>query len=453
MIIRNFFEPKLAQASYLVGCAKTGEAIVIDPLRDIAQYLEMAAAEGLRITNITETHIHADYLSGTRELAAATGANVYLSDEGGPDWTYEFASDPNVKLMKDGFVIKVGNLTLKAVHTPGHTPEHMSFLLTDHPASEEPHSFFTGDFLFAGDVGRPDLLERAANFQGTMEKGARVLFHTIQSTASLPDSLLVWPAHGAGSACGKSLGGSPVTSLGYERKVNWAFQIKSEDAFVEEVLKGQPEPPLYFTEMKMRNKKGPAVLGAMPRVSRVSTAGSKDIVDVRSGDSIRLGYVPGSLAIPSNKGLTNWAGWLLKYDEPVVLIADSQEQADQAARDMATIGLDVVSGWMPTPVAGEPFIETSCAQVSGEEFVLDVRGINEWNDKHMKNAHHIPLGYLSTRLNEVPKDSRVVVHCAGGNRSPIAVSILRRAGFSNVAEIPGGLLEVAEKCPGKVQEA
>jgi len=238
MIIRNFFEPKLAQASYLVGCAKTGEAIVIDPLRDIAQYLEMAAAEGLRITHITETHIHADYLSGTRELAAATGAKVYLSDEGGSDWTYEFSSDPNVSLMKDGFVIRVGNLSLKAVHTPGHTPEHMSFLLTDHPASEEPHSFFTGDFIFAGDVGRPDLLERAASFQGTMEKGARVLFQSIQATAALPDSLLIWPAHGAGSACGKSLGGSPVTSLGYERKANWAFQIKSEEAFVEAVLAG-----------------------------------------------------------------------------------------------------------------------------------------------------------------------------------------------------------------------
>jgi hydroxyacylglutathione hydrolase len=453
MIIRNFFEPKLAQASYLVGCAKTGEAIVIDPLRDIAQYLEMAAAEGLRITHITETHIHADYLSGTRELAAATGAKVYLSDEGGSDWTYEFSTDPNVSLMKDGFVIRVGNLSLKAVHTPGHTPEHMSFLLTDHPASEEPHSFFTGDFIFAGDVGRPDLLERAASFQGTMEKGARVLFQSIQATAALPDSLLIWPAHGAGSACGKSLGGSPVTSLGYERKANWAFQIKSEEAFVEAVLAGQPEPPFYFKEMKMRNKKGPVVLGAMPRVSRVSAAGTKDVVDVRSGSAIRLGYVAGSLAIPSNKGLTNWAGWLLKYDEPVVVIAESQEQADQAARDMATIGLDVVSGWMPAPGSGEPFIETSCAQVSGEEYVLDVRGINEWNAAHMKNAHHIPLGYLSARLDEVPKDSRVVVHCAGGNRSPIAVSILRRAGFSNVAEIPGGLMEVAEKCPGKVQEA
>ncbi|MEI7575560.1 MAG: MBL fold metallo-hydrolase [Armatimonadota bacterium] len=453
MIIRNFFEPKLAQASYLVGCAKTGEAIVIDPLRDIAQYLEMAAAEGLAITHVTETHIHADYLSGTRELAAATEAKVFLSDEGGQDWTYEFSTDPNVTLMKDGHTIRVGNLSLKAIHTPGHTPEHMSFLLTDHPASEEPHSLFTGDFIFAGDVGRPDLLEKAANIAGTMEKGARVLFQSIQRTSALPDSLLLWPAHGAGSACGKSLGGSPVTSLGYERKANWAFLVANEDDFVEEVLKGQPEPPFYFKEMKMRNKRGPAVLGAMPVVRRVESAGSKDIVDVRAGSAIREGYVSGTLALPDNKGLITWAGWLLNYDVPIVLIADSQSQANRVARDMATIGLDVASGWMPAPDKVEPFKLTTCGQVTNEEYVLDVRGQSEWNDAHMKVAHHIPLGYLSQRLDEVPRDSRVVVHCAGGNRSPIAVSILKKAGFENVAEIPGGLSDVSKKCPGKIESA
>lgn len=447
MILRNFYEPKLAQMSYLVGCAKTGEAIVIDPIRDIAQYLEMADSEGLRITHVTETHIHADYLSGTRELAAATGAQMFLSDEGGVGWQYEFADDPNVSLMKDGYVIKVGNLTLKAVHTPGHTPEHMSYLLTDHPASEEPHSFFTGDFIFAGDVGRPDLLERAANFKGTMEKGARVLFNTIKATENLPDSLLVWPGHGAGSACGKSLGGTPVTTMGYERKSNWAFQIESEDAFVEEVLKGQPEPPFYFKEMKMRNKQGPRILGSLPSVPRVSDSEHRELVDVRSANAIRQGYVPGSLAIPSNKGLTNWAGWLLKYDEPVVLISESQAQADAAARDMATIGLDVASGWITALSDAETIEPTTCAKLSDTEFILDVRGVNEWNAQRIQNAHHIPLGYLESRLDEVPRDARIVVHCAGGNRSPIAVSILKRAGYSNVLEIPGGISEVAQKCP------
>lgn len=456
MIIRNFYDEKLAQASYLVGCAATGEAIVIDPLREIKPYLEMAKAQNLRITAVTETHIHADFLSGSRELSAETGATMYLSDEGDEQWKYAFADDANVVLIKDQSVINVGNLTLRAIHTPGHTPEHLSFLLTDHPAGETPHSFFTGDFIFAGDVGRPDLLERAANFKGTMEKGARVLFQALQKTSGLPDSLLIWPAHGAGSACGKSLGGSPVTSLGYERKTSWAFQIHDENKFVDEVLSGQPEPPYYFKEMKRLNKIGPAVLGSMPKVPAVDRANGL-LVDVRSPQNIRSGYFKGSLAIPSGKGLTNWAGWLLGYDAPVTLIADSQEQADQAARDIATIGLDVVSGWISPSLLDSnsfvPFEETTCQSLDGTELVLDVRGINEWQNVHLESSKHIPLGYLRERLNELPKDRKIVVHCASGGRSPIAMSILVSAGFENVAEIRGGINDILVRCPTAVASA
>ncbi len=453
MIIRNFYDEKLAQASYLVGCAATGEAIVIDPLRDIDQYIAMANAQNLRITAVTETHIHADFLSGSRELSAATGATMYLSDEGDDLWKYAFADDPKAVLMKDGFVIKVGNLTLKAIHTPGHTPEHMSFLLTDHPAGETPHSFFTGDFVFIGDVGRPDLLERAANFLGTMEKGARVLYSSLQKIQELPDSLLIWPAHGAGSACGKSLGGSPVSSLGYERKTNWAFQIHDENKFVDEVLSGQPEPPYYFKEMKRLNKVGPTVLGSMPNVPALQIA-KGILVDVRGANAARSNYYEGSLVIPSGKGLTNWAGWLLKYDEPITLIAESQAQANQAARDMATIGLDVVAGWVD-PIDLDPskfssFQETTCQNLDGSELVLDVRGINEWRNAHVTSSKHIPLGYLRERLGELPRDQKIVVHCASGGRSPIAVSILKQAGFENVAEIAGGIADISMRCPTSV---
>jgi hydroxyacylglutathione hydrolase len=449
VIIRNFYDEKLAQASYLVGCAATGEAIVIDPLRDIQPYLDMADAQGLRITAVTETHIHADFLSGTRELAAKTGATMYLSDEGDDLWKYAFAADPNVVLMRDGYSIKVGNLSLEAVHTPGHTPEHMAYVLTDHPASEVPHSMFTGDFIFAGDVGRPDLLERAANFAGTMEAGARKLFQSIQAMEGLPDSLLLWPGHGAGSACGKALGGSPVTSLGYERASNWAFRIKDEGKFVQEVLAGQPEPPVYFKEMKRLNKTGPAILGRLPVVDR-SAAVAGRLVDVRSADMIRQGFVPESLAIPSGKGLTNWAGWLLDYQEPVTLIAENQEQADEAARDMATIGLDVVAGWIPAEEAmgGVPVLQIACGDISPDDVVLDIRGINEWNEGHIKGAIHIPLGALPAQVNALPQDKRLVVHCASGGRSPIGVSILREAGFTNVAELPAGLAGVQSHCPG-----
>lgn len=450
MIIRSFFDDKLAQASYLVGCAATGEAIVIDPLRDIQQYLDMAAAQSLRISAVTETHIHADFLSGSRELSAATGAKMYLSDEGDADWKYAFAGEPNVVLLKDEDVIRVGNLTLRVMHTPGHTPEHLAFILTDHPMSETPHSMFSGDFIFAGDVGRPDLLEKAANIEGTMVKGAKVLYNSIQKTKNLPDGLLIWPGHGAGSACGKSLGGSPVTSLGYERISNWAFLVEDEAKFVEEVLSGQPEPPVYFKEMKRLNKVGPAVLGSLPKPKQATTATGR-LVDVRTADAMRTASVPGALALPFGKGLTNWAGWLLSYDEPVTLIAASQANADQSARDFATIGLDVVSDWIETgDLSAElsPMNLVNPEEILPTDFVLDVRGINERNQAKIKGSVHIPLGELAGRLNEVPRERRIVVHCAAGGRSPISYSILKNGGIENVLELAGGIELVKKSCPG-----
>ncbi|MBS1724698.1 MAG: MBL fold metallo-hydrolase [Armatimonadetes bacterium] len=451
MIIRNFYDEKLAQASYLVGCGATGQAIVIDPLRDIAPYLSVAANLGLRITAVTETHIHADFLSGSRELASQAGATIYLSDEGGPDWQYSYGKDANVVLMKDGHVIVLGNLSLRAIHTPGHTPEHLTYLLTDHPASETPHSLFTGDFVFVGDVGRPDLLERAANIAGTMEIGARQMYRSLQKLNDLPDSVLLWPGHGAGSACGKSLGGSPVTALGYERQTNWALQIHDEDKFVDEILSGQPEPPVYFKEMKRLNKLGPTILGSLPRVPPTQT-GVGRLVDVRDIDLLKAGFLPGSIAIPSGNGLTNWAGWLLDYGQPVTLIASSQEQADEAARDMATIGLDIVAGWIePSRVGtGRVVPEVDAATLTEADCVLDVRGTNEWKHGHIKGAVHIPLGLLPHRLAELPRDRRIVVHCAGGSRSPIGVGLLLNAGFDDVAELAGGFMEVADRQPGMV---
>jgi hydroxyacylglutathione hydrolase len=457
MIIRNFYDSKLAQASYLVGCGATGEAIVIDPLRDIRPYLAMADELGMRIVAVAETHIHADYLSGTRELSAATGATMVLSDEGDADWKYGFADDPLAKLVRDGDVIRIGNLSLRVMHTPGHTPEHIAFLLTDHPTGETPHSLFTGDFVFVGDVGRPDLLERAAYFEGTMEKGARTLFQFLRKLDRLPDSLLLWPAHGAGSACGKSLGGSPVTSLGYERKTNWAFQISNEDKFVDEVLSGQPEPPVYFKEMKLRNKQGPRVLGSLPHPPKMTDAGALPLVDVRAGSEVRKAFVPGSLVIPSGGGLTNWSGWMLPYDRPIALIADSQEQADQAARDMATIGLDVVQGWLhPSDLpasAFQPMASVPGSELTAEDFVLDIRGINEWREARLSRAHHIPLGYLRNSLDELPRDRRIVVHCYSGGRVPTGISVLAAAGFTNIAELAGGFAAIERDLAGELVRA
>lgn len=449
MIIRNFYDDKLAQASYLVGCAATGEAIVIDPLRDIQQYLDMAAAQSLQITAVTETHIHADYLSGTRELSAATGAAMYLSDEGDAEWKYAFADDPKVVLIRNGDVIRVGNLSLRALHTPGHTPEHLAFILTDHAVSEITHSMFSGDFIFVGDVGRPDLLERAANFVGTMEKGAKVLFNSIQSLTEFPDSLLIWPGHGAGSACGKSLGGSPVTTLGYERRTNWAFQIRDEGKFVDEVLSGQPEPPVYFKEMKRLNKLGPAILHSLPAPQQVTHATGR-LIDVRNAEEIRAATIPDALAIPAGKSFTTWAGWLLSYDEPVTLVTNDQSSANMVARDMATIGLDTAVSWIKPEDVGQrgQAIKTITAENTlPSDFILDIRGASERALAHIVGSTHIPLGELSARVNEIPKDRRVVVHCLSGGRSPIAYTLLQNAGLDNVWELAGGLKEVRSSCP------
>ena len=264
MLLKRFYDDGLAQASYLIGCAATGEAIVIDANRDIAQYTDVATAEKLRITHISETHIHADYVSGSRELARATGAQLYLSAEGGKDWQYRFAEDDKAILVRNGDVIKVGNIRLEVWHTPGHTPEHLSFLVTDTAGATDPMGIVTGDFVFVGDVGRPDLLEKAAKVANTMEAGAKDLFRSLERFRTLPDYLQVWPGHGAGSACGKALGAVPTSTVGYERRFNWGVATTDETEFVTMVLAGQPEPPLYFAEMKRINRDGPRVLGGFP---------------------------------------------------------------------------------------------------------------------------------------------------------------------------------------------
>src|SRR5260370_8507470 len=232
MILKRFYEERLAQASFLLGCPDSGEAVVIDPNREVGRYLEAAQAEGLRIIAAAETDIHADFVSGSRELARQAGATLFVSAEGGPDWQYAFAGEPGVKLLRHGDSIRAGKVRLDARHAPGHTPEHLVFLLTDEAASPEPLGAFTGDFIFAGDVGRPDLLERAAGWSGTMEAGARQLFASLQAFPVLHSRLFLWPGHGAGSACGKKLGGTPVTTLGYEALADCAFRPRAEAEFV-----------------------------------------------------------------------------------------------------------------------------------------------------------------------------------------------------------------------------
>ncbi|MDO8666097.1 MAG: MBL fold metallo-hydrolase, partial [Gemmatimonadales bacterium] len=331
MLLKRFYDTKLAQASYLVGCQRTGEALVMDANRDSAQYLEAARAEGLRVTHVTETHIHADYLSGSRELAQRAGAKLLLSGEGGPDWQYAFAKEANAVILKDGDTFKVGNVVVKALHTPGHTPEHLSFAITDGASTDRPMGVFTGDFIFVGDVGRPDLLERAAKFAGTMEAAARQLYASLQRFKKLPDYLQLWPAHGAGSACGKALGAVPQTTLGYERFANWGLTTEGEDDFVRDVLEGQPEPPAYFATMKRLNRDGPAMLGGFKHPERLPGGALADlvaqgavVVDVRGTAAFAKGFVPGTINIPLSSSFPTYAGSLLSYEKPVYLLSDEE---------------------------------------------------------------------------------------------------------------------------------
>ncbi|HEX6598537.1 MAG TPA: rhodanese-like domain-containing protein [Gemmatimonadaceae bacterium] len=459
MYFQRFYDTPLAQASYLIGCQRTGEAVVIDPNRDIAQYLAAAEAQELRITHVSETHIHADFVSGARELARRTGALLLLSDEGDADWKYAYAAEDGARLLKDGDHFMVGNIRLDVLHTPGHTPEHISFLVTDTTAGAGPWGILTGDFVFVGDVGRPDLLEKAAGVKGTMEAGAHALFRSLEKFRALPDHLQVWPGHGAGSACGKALGAVPSTTVGYERIANWGVATTNEDEFVRMVLDGQPEPPRYFAEMKRINKTGPRVLGGLPRPPRLPASALDElmqrgevVVDTRPAAAFAAGHVPGTLSIPLNGSFTTWAGWLLPYDREVYLIADDAHAAGEAVRDLAMIGLDRVAGLLGTEslsawsVAGRTLEtvtqltprEAAARLEGGDVEVIDVRGRTEWEAGHLPGVQNIPLGYLAERLDALPADRMVVLQCQGGGRSSIAAALLQSRGMKNVANLAGG---------------
>ncbi len=462
MYFQRFYDTPLAQASYLIGCQATGEAVVIDANRDVGQYIEAAEREKLRITHVTETHIHADFVSGSRELAQATGARLLLSAEGGRDWQYAFAAQDGALLLRDGHAFRAGNIRFDVVHTPGHTPEHLSFVVTDGAAASEPMGIVTGDFVFVGDVGRPDLLEKAAHITGTMETAARMLYGSLAKFRALPDWLQVWPGHGAGSACGKALGAVPASTVGYENRFNWGLAAMTEDQFVQRVLDGQPEPPAYFAQMKRINREGPAVLRGFHRPERLPATrlkalldGGQMVVDTRAAVAYAASHVPGTLNIPLGRSFTTWAGWLLPYDADVWLIVDDETRAlDEAVRELAMIGLDRVAGvfghdaitvWAATGATAK------IAQTSADDLrhallprgvaIVDVRNQSEWDAGHIPGAHHMQLGTLADRLNEVPREGVVVVHCQGGTRSSIAASLLAARGFTNVINLQGGFAE------------
>ncbi len=462
MFLERVYDRGLAQASFVVGCAATGEAVVVDPIRDVEPYLAIAEREGFRITHVTETHIHADYVSGARELAHRTGAKLFLSAEGGEEWQYAFASEAGAQLLRDGDSFMVGNIKIEARHTPGHTPEHLTFLVTDTPAGDEPMGAFTGDFIFVGDVGRPDLLEKAAKVQDTMEIGARQLFQSLQAFKELPDHLQIWPGHGAGSACGKSLGAVPQSTLGYEKQVNWAFQHDDEESFVRAVLEGQPDPPMYFAEMKRVNREGPDILGdreppawlAFKDLDRLQGTDAL-LVDARPRKAFQESHIPGFHSIPLGRSFSTWAGSVLPFRRPIALILPDEDEAMAlwARRELEVIGLDQLEGvWGPQVVeewekAGhtpEEVEEISADEVAhrmenGALQVVDVRTSTEWGEGHIPGSVNVPLGRLPEGVENLPADVPLVVHCNTGPRAMVALAALRAQGLDPVLHLEGDM--------------
>lgn len=445
--IQRFEVPGLAQYSYMISNA--GRAVVIDPIRDIDRYIQYAAEHKLTITEILETHIHADFAAGSAALAHATGAELALSayDDGE---RYRYAM-PHLRLQ-DGDAIQLGEVRIEALHTPGHTPEHLSYLLFDEASGAAPTAIFSGDFLFVGALGRPDLLGEEAKVALAHE-----LYRSVQQRiAALPDELKVYPGHGAGSLCGSGMGESPETTLGHERTTNLFFRY-SEDEFVHEILASVPPMPGYYPRMKELNSQGAPVLKVLPGgeaipavdVERLSANPDATLLDVRSPEAFSEAHIPGAINIGSGPSLPLWAGWLIRPEQRIVLITDSADD-EEARRGLIRVGLDSalgylaggISAWM---VAGLPLATTPQAGVAAithgnrRAVLLDVRNDQEVRSGTVPGALQIPLGDLPGELDQLPKEAEIVTMCASGYRASIAASLLEHGGFRNVSTLRGGL--------------
>lgn len=451
MLLERIYDEDLAQASYFIGCQAKGEAVVVDARRDIQVYKDLAAKNGMKITAVTETHIHADYLSGTRELAANTGAAIYVSGEGGEDWQYEFEG---TRLM-DQDAITLGNITLRAVHTPGHTPEHLSFLVTDGAFSTEPGFMLTGDFVFSGDLGRPDLLDEAAGGIDTRFAGAKDLFASLKEKfLTLPDYVQIHPGHGAGSACGKALGAIPSSTVGYERSFAWwaSYLAKDDEAgFVTALLEGQPDAHAYFGRMKLENRVGPAILGERATLRELSTdvvatelaADTLGLIDTRNHSQVHQGTVAGALNIPRGNNAASFGAWAVdpqKDTRPLVLLAPNSETATEMWDHLIRVGIDKIAGYVTTldglPAYTPEQIDPS--ELAGFEtaLLLDVRNKTEHTAGHIPGSTQLSAGKVLWNTDQLPTDGVIVSYCQSGVRNSVAASTLRRAGYK-VVELTG----------------
>jgi hydroxyacylglutathione hydrolase len=440
MIIQRFEAAGLAHYSYLLG--SQGKAVVIDPKRDIDTYLRFAAEKNLKITHIVETHIHADYASGATALAAATGAEMWLSAyDTGETFEYQFPH----REFRDGEEFTVGDLRIVAVHTPGHTPEHLSFLVHDTRRCGQPMALFSGDFIFSGSIGRPDLLGEDAKRQL-----AEQMYDSVnERIRQLPDGVEVYPGHGAGSLCGTSISDRAQTTLGYERFCNIFMADKDRAHFVEHLLSTVPDFPDYYRRMKKINSEGPKLLHGIPGDRKLSVDEFRSlreeavVLDIRRPEAFAGAHVPGAIHIGAGLSFGLWVGIIVKPGRRIVLITEDGN-TEEVRRALIRVGLDEIAGWLTISewilAGGEigraPMVDSR--DVAAGMKVLDVRGKAEFEHGHIPGASHIPLAQLEARLNEIPRNGTVAVVCGTGYRASIGASILMKAGIP-AANVAGGM--------------
>ena len=447
LYFKQFKKPGLAQLAYLVGDTDAGVAAVIDPCRDIQEYLTAAREAGLRISHAIETHIHADFISGTLEMREALGAEIV----GGKTNDYEF----DLTQITEGQSIELGKVRLEALHTPGHTPEHMSFLLFDSEQGEEPVGVFTGDTLFNLDVGRPDLVGDDGG-----NSNAKDLYNSLfKKLLPLGDRIEVYPCHGAGSACGKSIGDRDQTTIGNERKFSEALKERTETEFVEWLLDSMPEPPTHYSRLKKVNAAGASLNGACfappepldPEKFEQLAAKSKHLIlDTRSMLAFGGGHIKGALNIPLQPQLVSWAGWMLDPETHLLLVVESERDVMPLREHLFRIGIDKIDGYLHSGMAtwqnsARPLERVT--QWTVQEFerkrkemdltILDVRSDEEWEQGSIPGAIHQYVPHLRDNIKKVPSDKPLAVYCGTGYRATIAASIVKRHDFEEVINIPG----------------
>jgi glyoxylase-like metal-dependent hydrolase (beta-lactamase superfamily II)/rhodanese-related sulfurtransferase len=452
---KQFYLGCLAQASYLLG--SEGEAVIVDPRRDVDIYIDEARASGLSIRYVIETHLHADFVSGHRELAERTGATVLISHRAGALFAHQG--------VKDGDIVRVGALSLAFLETPGHTPESISVLVADTRVSDQPQMVLTGDTLFIGDVGRPDLLGSKGL---TAEHMAGVLYDSLlQKLLPLPDDVLVYPAHGAGSLCGKNLSKDACSTMGRQRQTNAALQPMSRDEFVRFLTEDAPETPRYFPMDVEINRRGAPSLDAgatPPPLTAMEIKRRRDegavVLDVRLAEDYARGSVPQSMNIGLSGQFASWAGTLLNANRDVLIVAQDGASASEARTRLARVGLDRVVGWLAGGLAEwerAGFDVVTTEQVTVRELqdrlvdtqakparpfqVLDVRRKGEWLSGHIAGAIHAPLNVLEEHAAYLNPDLKTYVVCGGGYRSMIGVELLRELGMGDVVDVKGGMSE------------